>query len=554
MKKKAIDLLMATFDEDDATREYTTFFQFGGWKQSKRKQEYVKLAKELLKERGLTGYQGDRDDMGVPLGQRFIEPYYISGTETMCEAEDLHQINNAAMQQLGDDIKRTAIAGLDMAHKMLEVRIGATVTPETINRYLEVANHTIVGGAVAQEHMPEINPAMTKDASVKLMSGNDELLDHIDEQYIIDIDKEYPEKQAEDLKEGIGKRLFQATRIPTIAVRISDAGIVHRWAANQTTLAFITAYALGGGAVLADFSLTSKHMQYVLLGTPSWPRRGRGPGEPVGVPYGYVGDFCQADAVNEGDPVSYCVESMALSIYYYLHMWVNSYVLGGIGGVNAGAVIYTNNVLEEETNYIADWIKDRYGGFAMAEPSFDVIRDVTHEMTFHLMEEYNRYPLLLEHHWGGAQRVVMLSTLAGLSSGLATGHSLAGMIGYNYAQAYLMKEAWGRGSFGGQDSIDHLNLAFAASMIPDEGLVPEFKSPNFSSDSTNAITVATSASAIVSAHAARGDAWCLSPVVKVAFADSKLPFNFKYPRREIARGTQQEFMPEGDRDPIKPGR
>ncbi len=554
MEKKSIDIIKEIFREEDAESKHTSFYEFGGWRQSRRKREYVEIARDLVKKRGVTGYQGDRDDMGVPLGQRFIEPYYISGTDILCDAEDLHQINNAAIQQMGDDIKRTAISGLDMAHRMLEVRIGATVTPETINRYLEIANHTIVGGAVAQEHMAEINPAMTRDGYVKITTGNEDLTDHIDKQYLIDINMEYPEDQADALKEGVGSSLYQVVRVPTIAVRNADGGITHRWAANQCTLAFITAYALGGGSVLADFSLTSKHMQYVTLGTPTYPRRGpRGRGEPGGIPYAYVGDFCQADAAT-GDPLRYFLESMALSNFLYLNLWVNGYVIGGIGGVNAGAVIFTNNVLDEFAKHVADWIIERYGGFARAKPSFDVIRDVCHEACFHVLEEYNRYPLLLEHHWGGAIRMFVLSILGGMGPSFATGHSLAGMIGYHYVGGYLMKEAWGRGSFGSQDSVDHLNLAYAASMVPDEGLLPELRGPNISSDSTNAIVMTTSASYSVAAHAARKDAWCLSPVVKVAFSDSKLPFDFKHVRAEIARGTQHEFMPEGDRDPIKPGR
>ncbi|MHC1579312.1 MAG: coenzyme-B sulfoethylthiotransferase subunit alpha, partial [Candidatus Alkanophagales archaeon] len=57
-----------------------------------------------------------------------------------------------------------------------------------------------------------------------------------------------------------------------------------------------------------------------------------------------------------------------------------------------------------------------------------------------------------------------------------------------------------------------------------------------------------------SAHAARGDPWVLSPVVKGAFADSSLPFDFKRIRAEVARGALREFMPEGERDLIKPAR
>ena len=41
------------------------------------------------------------------------------------------------MQQVWDDIRRTVIVGLDIAHETLEKSLGKEVTPETINNYLE---------------------------------------------------------------------------------------------------------------------------------------------------------------------------------------------------------------------------------------------------------------------------------------------------------------------------------------------------------------------------------------------------------------------------------
>ncbi|MDY6966940.1 MAG: methyl-coenzyme M reductase subunit alpha, partial [Halobacteriota archaeon] len=64
----------------------------------------------------------------------------------------------------------------------------------------------------------------------------------------------------------------------------------------------------------------------------------------------------------------------------------------------------------------------------------------------------------------------------------------------------------------------------------------------------------SSVAACAAAHGARGDAWVLSPVVKVAFADPNLAFNFKEIRSEVTKGAMRDFMPEGDRDPIKPAR
>ena len=90
-----------------------------------------------------------------PLGQRVLMPYQLSHTDIYAEADDLHFVNNAAMQQAWDDIRRTVVSGLDTAHTVIEKRLGKEVTPETINRYLEAVNHTMPGGAVVQEHMAE---------------------------------------------------------------------------------------------------------------------------------------------------------------------------------------------------------------------------------------------------------------------------------------------------------------------------------------------------------------------------------------------------------------
>jgi methyl coenzyme M reductase alpha subunit len=37
--------------------------------------------------------------------------YEVSGTGTFVEGDDLHFVNNAAMQQMWDDIRRTIIVG-----------------------------------------------------------------------------------------------------------------------------------------------------------------------------------------------------------------------------------------------------------------------------------------------------------------------------------------------------------------------------------------------------------------------------------------------------------
>ena len=126
--------------------------------------------------------------------------YEVSGTGTFVEGDDLHFVNNAAMQQMWDDIRRTIIVGMDLAHQTLQKRLGKEVTPETINEYLHILNHAMPGAAVVQEHMVETHPALTSDCYVKVFTGDDEVADDLEKQFVLPIEKLFPAKQAEQLE------------------------------------------------------------------------------------------------------------------------------------------------------------------------------------------------------------------------------------------------------------------------------------------------------------------------------------------------------------------
>ena len=540
----------------DITSKNTTFYNFGGWKQSSRKTEFVKYAHEIAKERGVPGYQGDREDLGVPLGQRYLAPLKLAGVDAFGEIDDFHTINNAAIQQSLDDIKRTSIISLDMAHRVLEQRIGATVTPETINHYLECKNHAISGGALAQEHMAEIHPGMTRDAYTKLIVENKELADQIDRRFLINIDDGFPEWQAKKLSEEIGDHTYQVSRIPTIAVRIADGGIVHRWDNTSTSLGLVTAYNLGGGySAVSDLVLVAKHLQTIQLGTLTWPRRARPPNEPGGVPVGYMGDICQTRVESENDILNYVADVGALGSMFYELLWFGSYMAGGIGPVTAiaNAFVDFGDMGGMGGPFFTNWLKSKYGGFGQAKPTFDVIREISENITFLFMEALDRFPLLLEHLWGGAVRQAGVAIGSAMGVGLATGNSLAAVIASTYSFCHLMKESWGRGGFGAADAMEYIMMGNSASLRPEEGMLPELRGVNMSMLSLPG-HIDSSVIGVAAAHAARGDAWVLSPVVKVAFSDPNLSFDFGNIRHEVTRGVLKEFMPEGDRDLIKPAR
>ena len=55
-------------------------------------------------------------------------------------------------------------------------------------------------------------------------------------------------------------------------------------------------------------------------------------------------------------------------------------------------------------------------------------------------------------------------------------------------------------------------------------------------------------------HSARGDAFAVNPLVKIAFADKNLPFDFTKVRAEFAKGALREFEPAGERSIIIPAK
>lgn len=133
--------------------------------------------------------------------------------------------------------------------------------------------------------MVETHPGLTADSYVKVFTGNDELADEIESCYLIDINKQFPEHQAEQLKKAIGDSIWQAVRIPTIVSRTCDGATTSRWSAMQIGMSMISAYKQAAGeAATADFAYAAKHAEVIHLGTFLPVRRARGENEPGGVP------------------------------------------------------------------------------------------------------------------------------------------------------------------------------------------------------------------------------------------------------------------------------
>ena len=520
--KKFLDAMKQKFSEDP-TEKRTQFYNMGGWKQSERKTEFVNEGKEIAKKRGIPMYN---PDIGTPLGQRALMSYQLSTTDTFVEGDDLHFINNAAIQQAWDDIRRTVIVGLNTAHNVLEKRLGIEVTPETITNYLETVNHAMPGAAVVQEHMVETDPLVVQDSYVKVFTGDDELADEIDSAFVLDINKEFPEEQAEALKAEVGGAVWQAVRIPSIVGRVCDGGTTSRWSAMQKVI----------------------HM-----GTYLPVRRARAENELGGVPFGFMADICQASRVNPDDPVRTTLEVVALGAALYDQIWLGSYMSGGVGFTQYATAAYTDNVLDDFTYYGKDYVEDKYGDLCSAPNNMDTVLDVGTEVAFYALDQYEEYPALLETHFGGSQRASVISAAAGASTAFATGNAQTGLSAW-YLAMYLHKEQHSRLGFYGYDLQDQCGAANVFSIRNDEGLPLEMRGPNYPNYAMNVGHQGEYAGIAQAPHAARGDAWAFNPLVKIAFADKNLVFDFSQVRAQFAKGALREFEPAGERTAITPAK
>jgi methyl-coenzyme M reductase alpha subunit len=548
-EKLFLEAMKKKFAEDPTSNKTT--YERKGWTQSKDKREFQEWGQKIARERGIPAYNVNVHLGGMTLGQRQLMPYEVSTTGVMCEGDDLHYVNNPAMQQLWDEIRRTVIVGLDQAHETLTKRLGKEVTPETINGYLEALNHTMPGAAIVQEHMVETHPGLVSDCYVKVFTGDDDLAAEIDKPFLIDINKNFPKAHAEQLKKAIGKTLWQAVHIPTIVSRTCDGGNSSRWSAMQIGMSFIAAYNMcAGEAAVADLAFAAKHASLVEMANMLPARRARGPNEPGGLSFGFMADICQKDRIAPDDPVQCSLEVVAAGCMLYDQIWLGSYMSGGVGFTQYATAAYTDNILDDYSYYGNDYAK-KYGANGKAPKTMDVVNDIATEVTLYGIEQYEKYPTTLEDHFGGSQRATVLAAASGVAAAIATGNSNAGLSAW-YLSMLLHKDAWGRLGFYGYDLQDQCGSTNVFSVRSDEGAPDELRGANYPNYAMNVGHQGGYAGIAKAAHSGRGDAFAVSPLVKVCFGDDSLSFDFKNVRKEFAKGALREFMPQGERAIVSP--
>jgi methyl-coenzyme M reductase alpha subunit len=158
----------------------------------------------------------------------------------------------------------------------------------------------------------------------------------------------------------------------------------------------------------------------------------------------------------------------------------------------------------------------------------------------------------MELLWSGLQRTFLIGSIAANIASLLTGSTTAGIWGLRYTNALLTKEGWLRSS-SGDEMIDHIGMPNSCSIRLEEGGLPELQGLNTPLNIYGVVQAYAMAGIGYSAALARGDSWVCSPIIKVAFADPHLKFNFKDPFESIIAGAKQEFVPNGERRLNKEG-
>ncbi|MEM2125591.1 MAG: hypothetical protein QXQ53_04260 [Candidatus Methanosuratincola sp.] len=538
--------LEKVFKESDKNRR-TAFYRYGAWRQSKRKREFYDYARKLENELGIPRYN---PELGIPLGQRKIAPYEISKEKVVVEGEDMHICNNAAIMQLFDDIARTAIMDLTPAHEILQKRLGKAVTPETLNRVMEVWNHTIGGAAAVQEHMFEINPLLVRDGYVKLFSGDDKVVDLLDKRIVLDINRLFPQEKADILKKAIGDKIFALARIPTIAVRNYGSAMTKRWVATTCLSAFANVYGISGETAINTLVYTLRHRTIIGIGDTIAVRYGRGENSPGGIPFGYICDIVQTDRVYPDDPVKYLLDVAEISSILLDAGWLQQMLSGGLGAPIRVLFLISNEVFDSIVEHMAGWVVEKYGGYGKAPWTISTIEEVAKAGSKYCQDIYDSSPLVCEMLFGGSLRSRVMAYSTAIAGGLASGHPMIGVEAAHLSQM-IRKERTGRLGFFAQDQFHNQGHANDWTLLTDQAQVMEMRNASYP-DYNVVANLTTFPSAIAGAYIARGGAYACNPLVKIAFSENLAGFDFGNIRKTLVKGALREFMPEGERDPVIP--
>lgn len=553
------------FGTDPASFTDDKMYKRKGFNQSDIIMKNIKIGQNIALEREMPIYD---PSVAEAIGHRQIFPYKISYTDELVSANSLHSLNNAAMQQLYDDVRRTIILNLDVPHKVIQVRAGKEVTPETINHFLKTIQHTIAGGVVSQDQFADVNPKLVDDAYVKVITGNMDLQELIDERLCINIDKQFHKSRAEKLKQAIGDTIHLVVRSPTLLVRSLDNSIAYKWAGIQSTLSFIASYHLTKDSNISDIAYATQKANTIAIGEPTWQSLGGCYNSLAGIPFGYLADICQGDSdlplrpfmeiAREDQELSRkylekSIGSLSVIVPVLTNFWDSYHMSGGSNLLDGLAVsAFIGGIFDDFLDILNDLINKFFSkivkvGMTVMPTRWYNLRWPVENMVHIIMETMEKYPSAMETLRSGNQKMYIIGLMAGIMAALLSGSSTAGLWAIDYSIGMLMKEGWCRTGTTGNEIINQLGLPYSCSLRIEEGGLPELRGINNFHQTLSIGSAVPRIAVLYAAALARGDAWVSSPLIKAAFADPHLAFDFKNPRKDILKATKHEFEYKGDR-------
>lgn len=514
-----------------------------GYHQSYLKNKFQEAGINIALERNIPAYNRA---LGTPVGQDQMVRGVISGTPTEIEPDQVNIINNQALRDLYNDVRRTCIYNVDIPHHVVQIRANKEVTPTTINEFLRTLAHNISGGASLLDKLDEIDPNLVKDGYIKAITGADEVKEMLDPRFVIDIDKNFHESRAEKIKQVLGESIYIVTRTPAV---LSDIAPV--WSGMQASLALMSTYRMTRTSTIAELAMTTKKKEQILLG--GWNN------EIGNIPFGVFADLCQGDAELPAKPFLEVAQDPELSCKYLQltlecltiivpvlteQFWMDYKILGGYGyGTQLLMSLITGDAYGQFMcmfNQIVHKFFTRIisRGKHLLPKKWKSIRWVIENVVAMAMDKIEKYHTVLEY-FSGEQLTFLLSCLGGNIAALLTGSSKIGDWGLAYTRSILIREGWLRTGTAGFDMPAHLDLPNSCSLRLEEGGLAELQGLRSPYNSKIAGYATAKASLAYCAALGRGDPWVVSPFVKAAFSDPHLTFNFKDPRQSLIKGAEE---------------
>lgn len=427
----------------------------------------------------------------------------IYNTDIVCDVEDLLFENNLAMQQMWQDLTRTSIIGLDRVFETIEKKFGLVTTPETISHNLEVLND---------------------NCHVKLFTGDEALQDEMFTQFVINIDNNFPTLLAKQLKGAIGRTTWLVVRNPT---NLPFIGEPRKRLAMQVISAFNRWDATD--AENRELEFIAKYPYLLDLGNMIHTRQ---PNEPDKLCFCNMADIIQTSRTWQDDPIESILQvACAANVLYQI--WADYLDLFGHTKYDAIQTYFDEkfvNCLVDFLSWGIEYVRDRYGIIDTTKANILTVKDISdisEKITEYGLDVSKRYSTA-EDQLGGLQRATALA--AGCVAAMATGNRNAGFTALYLSICYQKQ---------GNNQQDQHVITDIFSTGNDKGCICELRVPKYQEYIMN-IGYSGGYSAIVAAANA-GKAFCLNPMIKIAFSSNMFKFNFANPREEFAKNTLRDY-------------